>query len=199
MKMKGKKPKIVYIDNYDSFANTIAAYFKNCNTNVVIFKSDCEIKIIQNEKPDMILLGPGPNGPKQAGNYLEIIDKFKNKIPIFGICLGFQAIMQYFGEKVKPLKQTIHGAATEIKHDKKGIFKNIKQNEKFARYHSLGVLNTPECFIQTAACSTNIIMAAKHKTLPIEGIQFHPESILSMQNNAGEKLIQNIVNKYLNN
>lgn len=184
--------KVVYIDNYDSFADTIAAYFTNAGAEVIIFKSDCSLDIIEKENPDMILLGPGPNGPREAGNYLEIIDKFHKIKPMFGICLGFQALMEYFGMSVKPLKEIIHGASSPIYHDGKTIFKGVAQDEQFARYHSLGVLGVPDCF-EVSAKTNDIIMAARHKDFSIEGVQFHPESILSMNNNAGKKIIENVL------
>ena len=184
--------KIVYIDNYDSFADTIAGYFINQGAEVVVYKSDCSLDLIEKEKPGMILLGPGPNGPKDAGNYIEIIDKYHKKLPIFGICLGFQAIMEYFGKKVIPLDEVIHGDSSKIQHDGKTIFKGILNNAKFARYHSLGVHDVPNCF-ECSAKTGDIVMAARHKELPIEGIQFHPESILSMEDNVGKKLIRNIL------
>jgi len=186
--------KIVFIDNYDSFANTIAAYFTNAGAEVVMYNSNCSIKAIEKEHPDLILLGPGPNGPREAGNYLKVIEHFHKKVPLFGICLGFQAMMEYFGEKVKPLQEVMHGQASEVNHDGKTIFRGIPQNAKFARYHSLGVLKVPECF-DISARAGEIVMSARHKTLPIEGVQFHPESILSMHNEVGRKLIENIVRR----
>ena len=191
-----KKIKIVYVNNYDSFANTIEAYFTNAGAEVSMYNSNCSIKTIEKENPCIILLGPGPNGPREAGNYLKIIEHFHKQTPIFGICLGFQALMEYFGENVKPLKEIMHGQASEIQHDGKTIFSGIKQGQKFARYHSLGVLKTPKCFEASAKTNNGIIMSARHKTLPIEGVQFHPESILSMENEAGKKLVANVI-KYL--
>jgi anthranilate synthase/aminodeoxychorismate synthase-like glutamine amidotransferase len=187
--------KVVFIDNFDSFANTIEAYFKNAGAEVVMYTSNCSIETIKKENPDLILLGPGPNGPREAGNYLEIIDKFHKTTPIFGICLGFQAIMEYFGEPVKPLFEVMHGSASEMDHDGKTIFAGIKPKQKFARYHSLGVLKVPESF-EISATANGIVMSARHKTLPIEGVQFHPESILSMENEGGKKLIENLIQMY---
>jgi para-aminobenzoate synthetase component II len=189
---KNPKIKILYIDNYDSFANTIKAYFENTGAKVKMYKSDCSMKIIEKEKFDMILLGPGPNSPKEAGNYLEILDKYHKTKPIFGICLGFQAMMQYFGEPVKKLDEVMHGGTSEIEQDGKTIYTGIANKTRFARYHSLGVKKVPSCF-ETSGTANGIIMSARHKTLPIEGVQFHPESILSMDNNAGQKLVNNVV------
>lgn len=190
--------KIIYIDNNDSFANIIASYFINEGVDVIMYKSSCSLDVIEKENPDMILLGPGPNDPKNAGNYLDVIDKYHKKIPIFGICLGFQAIMEYFGTKVEPLDDIIHGSSSSIKHDEKTIFKDIKNPEKLARYNSLGVKSIPESFELSAETENGIIMGARHKRLPIEGVQFHPESILSMHNYAGNKMIKNIVEVYKN-
>ncbi len=184
--------KIIYIDNYDSFANTIKAYFENTGAKVKMYKSDCSLATIKKEKFDIILLGPGPNSPKEAGNYLEIINTYHKTKPIFGICLGFQAMMEYFGEEVKKLDEVMHGGASAIKQDGKTIYTGIKNNTKFARYHSLGVKKVPDCF-EISGKTNGIVMSARHKTLPIEGVQFHPESILSMKNNYGQKLITNVV------
>ena len=184
--------KILYIDNYDSFANTICAYFQLEGAEVIMYKSDCSLNIIEKENPDLILLGPGPNGPKDAGNYMKIIETYHKKYPMFGICLGFQAMMQYFGEDVKRLHEIIHGASSPVEHDGKTIFEGIKPNEQFARYHSLGVYKVPETF-EISGKVNGIVMSARHKTLPIEGVQFHPESILSMKNDAGKKLVKNVI------
>ncbi|MEK6959098.1 MAG: aminodeoxychorismate/anthranilate synthase component II [archaeon] len=186
--------KVVFIDNYDSFANTIEAYFLNAGAEVVMYNSDCSIETIKKQKPDLILLGPGPNGPREAGNYMEVIDKFHKTTPIFGICLGFQAMMEYFGEKVMPLKEVMHGQASEVENDGKTIFRGIAPKQKFSRYHSLGVLKVPACF-EISAKTGEVVMAARHKTLQIEGVQFHPESILSMKDDAGKKLIENVVRR----
>jgi anthranilate synthase/aminodeoxychorismate synthase-like glutamine amidotransferase len=187
--------KAVYIDHYDSFAQMIMAYMENAGCTVKMFKSDCDIKTVEKEDPDLILLGPGPNGPQQAGNYLKVIGHFHKKIPMFGICLGFQAIMHYFGAKVEPLDEVIHGSGSKITHDDKTIFEGLPEEISFARYHSLGTHSVPDDFEVSARCG-DVIMAARHKGLPIEGIQFHPESILSMRKDAGDKIIQNMVRHY---
>lgn len=201
--------KAVFIDNYDSFAHTIAAYFEiagkkfNDNLEVKVFKSDCCLDSICDEKPDFLILGPGPNSPKKAGNYLEALKKFYKQYPIFGICLGFQAIMHYFGEPVVILQEPVHGASSPIIHNNRGIFRNIKNPANFARYHSLGVYKVPEYFESLAYYpdkdGRNIIMAAKHKELPIAGVQFHPESVLSTEKDNGMKLIENVIRELVIN
>lgn len=184
--------KINYIDNYDSFANTIAAFFRITGTEVAMYKSDCSLETALNGDPDMILLGPGPNGPKDAGNYMDLLDKYHEKLPFFGICLGFQAMMEYFGQPVVPLEEVVHGASVPIYHNSDGIFRGIPQEQGFARYNSLGVHEVPDGF-ETTATSNGMIMAARHKVLPIEGVQFHPESVLSGVQDSGQMLVDNVV------
>ena len=187
--------KINYIDNYDSFASTIAAYFQMAGAEVRIFKSDCNLETAVSGNPDFILLGPGPNGPKDAGNYMKLLEKYHKELPFFGICLGFQAMMEYFGQPVKPLEDIVHGDSVLISHNSKGIFEGIEQGAHFARYNSLGVYQVPQCFELTAN-SNGIVMAAAHKSLPIQGVQFHPESVLSTRNENGMKIVRNVINQY---
>ena len=184
--------RINYIDNYDSFANTIAAYFRNAGAEVEIYKSDCDLETAVKGEPDMILLGPGPNSPKESGNYLEVLDKYCKRYPMFGICLGFQAMMEYFGQDVVPLENVVHGAAVGVQHTGKGIFEGIPHPAKFGRYNSLGVHAVPASF-EISAASDGIVMAARHKDIPLEGVQFHPESVLSTYNESGARLIRNLI------
>jgi|APSaa5957512622_1039677.scaffolds.fasta_scaffold22751_3 para-aminobenzoate synthetase component II len=198
--------KIVYVDNYDSFATTIATYFELAgkklrpDCKVPIFNSDSSISRIKTENPDLLLLGPGPNSPNEAGNYLELIDKFKNITPIFGVCLGFQSLMQYYGEDVGKLGEIIHGGASDVYHNQGSFFRGIKSPGEFARYNSLGVYNVPNDFVRLAYSLENereVVMAAEHQTLPVGGVQFHPESILSTGDNKGMKLVENVLNEYV--
>ena len=205
--------KVNYIDNGDSFAHIIKAYFELCGAHVEMYRSDCSLETAARGKPDIILLGPGPNGPREAGIYMELLDKYHKNMPFFGICLGFQAMMEYFGEPVMPLDDIVHGDSVPIFHNGRGIFEGIENGAEFARYNSLGVpvlyspsygitmkrYKIPECFDPTAETEgkhSGIVMGARHKTLPIEGIQFHPESVLSMRNDNGIKLVNNVVRLY---
>jgi len=188
---------IVYIDHFDSFANTIAAYFRMAGADVDVYKSTCDLDAIAAKDPDLILLGPGPSGPKEAGNYMEAIERFHRTHPMFGICLGFQAMMQYFGEEVVQLEEAVHGAASRLQHTGTHVFEGIENPAEFARYHSLGAYGVPESFMGLAhfpdTNGKHIVMAAHHKELPIAGVQFHPESILSSENRQGEQLIKNVL------
>lgn len=193
--MKGCR--VLYVDNYDSFAYTIAAYFMMTGADVTMYKSDTRMGEIRKRagNHNMILLGPGPSGPEQAGNYLEVIGEYHDKKPIFGVCLGHQALMHFFGEPVKQLREIVHGAESPVEHDRKTIFEGIDSPAFFGRYHSLGVNKIPDCF-EASATYDGIVMAARHKHLPIESVQFHPESILSYDGDAGQRLVENVVRLY---
>src|SRR3989338_2740357 len=114
--------KINYIDHHDSFANSIAAYFRIAGADVTMYESDCSLETAVSNTPDLIVLGPGPSGPKEAGNYLDLLGMHHNKFPFFGICLGFQAMMEYFGQHVIPLDHIVHGTSVPIDHAGQGVF-----------------------------------------------------------------------------
>ena len=184
--------KVNFIDNGDSFADMIAAYLTIAGADVVMHRSNCSLDTSVRRNPDLIVLGPGPNGPREAGNYMELLDRYHKELPFFGICLGFQAMMEYFGQPVGRLDDIVHGAKVPVDHNGTGIFDGIIRPADFARYNSLGVYAAPEPFEITATYN-HIVMAARHKCLPIEGVQFHPESVLSMANDNGIKLFQNVL------
>ncbi|WP_129408286.1 anthranilate synthase component II [Marinitoga lauensis] len=173
---------ILMIDNYDSFTYNLVHYLNMLNEEVKVFRND---KITLNEiealNPDMIVISPGPKTPDDAGISLEIIKKFKEKIPIFGVCLGHQTIAQSFGAKIIKAKEPIHGKVSVIRHFSKGVFKGLKNPLKVTRYHSLIVSkeDLPEELEITAETLDGEIMAIKHKYYSIESVQFHPEAVLT--------------------
>jgi len=189
---------LLYVDNYDSFAHLIAAHLELAGAKVTMVKSDSALDTILRLEKDLILLGPGPNGPNEAGNYLDLIAACQGVTPLFGICLGFQAMMQFYGGKVHPLAEVMHGKPSEVYHNGQGIFEGLGVPSLFGRYHSLGLLEDeiPNALQMTAKRNGdhNIVMGAKHHKFAVEGIQFHPESVLSPD---GRKLFSNIVNSYL--
>lgn len=197
--------KFVYIDHNDSFANTIKAYFEMVGqeldeeVEVKMYKSDCSLDKIEFEEPEMIILGPGPNSPENAGNYLEVIDNFKEQFPIFGVCLGFQSLLHYFGNEVKVSDSAVHGGLSKVIHYGNSIFKGLENHLEFARYHSLGFNLVNDSFEELAYCldvdGQKIVMAAQHQKLPLLGVQFHPESVLSKKNDNGIRLLENVVRK----
>lgn len=183
--------KILLIDNFDSFTFNLVDYFKRLDCNVKVYRNDINPKKVKEIDPDLIVVSPGPSVPKKAGNLMKIIDMAREKYPIFGVCLGHEALIEYFGGSLKFIKP-VHGKSSRIKHNGKGIFKGLEQNFQGGRYHSLVGDKIPKCFEVTAK-SEGLVMAIKHKTLPIESVQFHPESVLTMKNDSGLKLIKNLI------
>ncbi len=187
---------IVMIDNYDSFTYNLVQYFSELGQEVVVHRNDkITVDQIKELSPQYIVLSPGPCTPKEAGISLEVVDFFKDKVPILGVCLGHQTIGQAFGGKIIHAKTIMHGKTSEIHHTNKGVFKDIKSPFIATRYHSLVVekISCPNCFDITAWTEDDEIMNIKHKTMPIEGVQFHPESILSQY---GHDLLLNFLKNY---
>ena len=171
---------ILLIDNYDSFTYNVKHYLNEVGAKVETYRNDAlSIEDIIKIKPKAIVLSPGPCTPNEAGICLNLIEEFKNKLPILGICLGHQAIGQAFGSKIIKCEEIMHGKIDEIQHNNHEIFNNIEKNFSATRYHSLVIdPNTlPSDLIITAQTKNKIIMGIAHNTLPIYGFQFHPESI----------------------
>ena len=172
---------ILMVDNFDSFTYNLVQYLQMLNETIIVRKNNISIEEIEEISPELIVISPGPGNPDTAGNSLEIIDKFKNKIPILGICLGHQAICQVFGGKIIKGDAPVHGKISHIKHNSKGVFLNLPNNLKVTRYHSLLLEreSLPECLEITSETLTGEIMGVRHKDYLIEGVQFHPEAILT--------------------
>jgi len=183
--------KILLIDNFDSFTFNLVDYLKQLGCEVEVHRNDIDPRKIDEIKPDLIVISPGPSVPKKAGNLMKMIDVAHKKYPIFGVCLGHEALIEYFGGTLKFVKP-VHGKSSKIKHNGKGIFKGLERNFQGGRYHSLVGDKIPKCFEITAR-SEGLVMAIKHKTLPIESVQFHPESVLTMKSDNGFKLIKNLI------
>ncbi|CAN6960506.1 Anthranilate/aminodeoxychorismate synthase component II [Psychrobacter okhotskensis] len=189
---------ILMIDNYDSFTYNIVQYFGELQQDITVWRNDqVSIKQIETLAPKAIVIGPGPCDPDRAGISLDVIETFKGIIPILGICLGHQAIGQAFGGQVVKAGEVMHGRLSAVYHSGKGVFANLPSPSKFTRYHSLVVDKTslPDCleltaWTQHADGSIEEIMGIRHRTLAIEGVQFHPESILS---EAGYQLLNNFL------
>jgi len=186
-----KYKNILVIDNFDSFTFNLVDYFKQLGANVSVYRNDIDPKFIDVINPDLIVISPGPSVPKNAGNLMKIIDKYYDKYPIFGVCLGHEGLIEYFGGSLKFLTP-VHGKSSKIHHDGKGIFKDLDQDFNGGRYHSLVADSVPNCF-EISATNNDLVMAIRHKTLPINGVQFHPESVLTMKGQNGFKLIKNLI------
>ena len=178
---------LLMIDNYDSFTYNLVQYFGELGQKVNVYRND-EITVneIENLKPRYVVISPGPCTPNEAGISLELIEKLAGKIPILGVCLGFQAIAQAFGGNIIGAQRIMHGKVSPIHHTGKGVFTGLKNPFNATRYHSLVAEQStlPDCLEVTAwtnneSGSIEEIMGVQHKTLAIEGVQFHPESILT--------------------
>ncbi|EGA91353.1 anthranilate synthase, component II [Planococcus donghaensis MPA1U2] len=174
---------IVIIDNQDSFTYNLVHYFEQLDPSVRIFQNDELIeKQLETLNPDLIVLSPGPGRPAARGASKNVLTKLSGHIPILGVCLGHQTIVEHFGGTVTKGNQPMHGKVSTLTHDEKGLFKNIANPTSVTRYHSLVAENAvPECLVVTARSEDGAIMAVRHRNLPIEGIQFHPESILTVE------------------
>ncbi|NCS87443.1 MAG: aminodeoxychorismate/anthranilate synthase component II [Ignavibacteria bacterium] len=183
--------KIIVIDNYDSFTYNLVQLIGCLGVEPVVKRNDENtIKDIEVIKPDKIIISPGPGRPENSNVSLDAIDFFKDKLPILGVCLGHQAMGYLFGAEIVKAPVLMHGKVSLIKHDDKTIFKNIKQNFEATRYHSLIIKrNTlPDEFEISAECDDGIIMGIRHKKYFLEGVQFHPESILTVD---GKQILKN--------
>lgn len=185
---------LLVIDNYDSFTYNLVQYLGELGAAMKIFRND-EITVdeIENElKPEKILISPGPGTPDNAGITLAVLARFADRMPILGVCLGHQAIGQHFGGKVVRGPEPVHGKPVVIRHDGKTIFDGIADPFNAGRYHSLVVEreSLPQLLEISAESPDGLIMGLRHRELPVEGVQFHPESILTEH---GKKLLQNFL------
>lgn len=186
---------LLMIDNYDSFTYNLVQYLAEIGQEVEVVRNDkISIEEINKLNPRYIVISPGPCTPNEAGISLELIEAFKGKIPILGVCLGHQSIGQAFGGKIIHAQTIMHGKTSKISHNNKGVFRGIKDPFIATRYHSLVIdrESLPDCFDITAWTDDNEIMGIKHKELAIEGVQFHPESILSEH---GHDLLKNFLDQ----
>ncbi|NHC40146.1 aminodeoxychorismate/anthranilate synthase component II [Bacillus sp. MM2020_1] len=187
---------IFMIDNYDSFTFNLVQYLGELGEDLVVKRNNqTSIEEISKLQPDFLMVSPGPCSPNEAGISLEAIKAFKGKIPIFGVCLGHQAIAQAFQGEVVQAERLMHGKTSDMYHDGKTIFQGLPNPFPATRYHSLIVKTEtlPDCFEISAWTKEGEIMAIRHKGLPIEGVQFHPESIMTT---SGKELLQNFVHHY---
>jgi len=175
---------ILLIDNYDSFTYNLYQYLEELGREVAVYRNDAlGLDAVKALKPDFIIISPGPGTPDQAGISLDVIREFGGTIPILGVCLGMQCIAQAFGGKIVRAEKLMHGKTSMIRHDGKTVFSGLESPLEVGRYHSLVVepATVPDCFEVSATTDDGEIMALRHRELPVEGVQFHPESILTPQ------------------
>lgn len=183
--------KILVIDNYDSFTFNLVQLIGKFTNNIIVKRNDeITLKEIKDLQPDKIVISPGPGRPENSNISIEIIKELGKDIPLLGVCLGHQGIGYVFGCKITNAPELMHGKTSRVKHDNKTIFKNVNQNFDAGRYHSLIIDRTTlsQDLEISSETEDKIIMGVRHKEFPIEGIQFHPESILTPE---GETIIKN--------
>ncbi len=188
---------ILVIDNYDSFTYNLVQYLGELGADIQVVRNDeIPVEEILKRQPTHILISPGPCSPKEAGISVETIKELAGKIPILGVCLGHQSIGYAFGGDIVRAQKLMHGKTSQISHDGKGVFKGLPNPFRATRYHSLVIQKEtlPECLEVTATSEDGEIMGVRHKTLPVEGVQFHPESILT---ESGKVLLRNFLESSL--
>jgi anthranilate synthase component 2 len=191
--MSSDRVKVLFIDNFDSFTYNLVDEFGKRDCITKVYRSDTSLdelkRVAADFSPDLLVVSPGPGTPDSAGVSLEAIGYFKDKLPIFGVCLGHQSIVQYFGGKVGHAPQVMHGKSSKLTHTSKGVFEGLENPLHAGRYHSLCAITLPDCLEETASFD-GIVMGVQHKELNIHAVQFHPESILTP---TGGKIIENIL------
>jgi len=187
---------ILLIDNYDSFTYNLYHYLGELGAKIKVFRNNkVNLDDIDSLRPEKIVISPGPCTPKEAGISCEVILRFAEKIPILGVCLGHQCIGAAFGGEIIRAPSIMHGKLSEVSHDSQTIFRSVKNPFAAMRYHSLVIdpEHLPDELTISAHTADNIIMGVRHKRLPVEGVQFHPESILT---DEGKKLLRNFLEYY---
>ncbi|MFC4158359.1 aminodeoxychorismate/anthranilate synthase component II [Chitinimonas lacunae] len=188
---------LLIIDNYDSFTYNLVQYFGELGQQVEVYRND-EITVaeIEAKAPDYLVVSPGPCSPNEAGISVSAIHHFAGKLPILGVCLGHQSIGQAFGGKIIHARQLMHGKTSPVSHTNTGVFRDLPSPFTATRYHSLVIEreSCPDCLEITAWTDDGEIMGVRHKTLPIEGVQFHPEAILTEH---GHQMLDNFLKAYV--
>jgi anthranilate synthase/aminodeoxychorismate synthase-like glutamine amidotransferase len=193
MDMENKSVNVLFIDNFDSFTYNLVDEFAKRQCLTKVYRADTpleKLKMAAKEfNPKLLVISPGPGNPDTAGVTLAAIDAFKDKLPILGVCLGHQSLVQYFGGKISHAPQVMHGKPSRIEHNGTGLFEGLENPLQVGRYHSLCAMKMPDC-MEITATFEGIVMGAMHKQLPIYGVQFHPESILTP---TGGRIIENML------
>ncbi len=185
--------RILLVDNFDSFSYNLVDEFEKRRCNVDVYRNNIPMsemeKIIGRDRPNLIVISPGPASPKDAGISIPIVKRYAGEIPMFGVCLGYQSIIEAFGGKIEKAPETLHGKASSVSHDGQTIFRGLDNPLHVGRYHSLYASEIPDCFERSAEVG-GINMAVRHREFNLEGVLFHPESILTT---LGGKIIENVL------
>jgi anthranilate synthase/aminodeoxychorismate synthase-like glutamine amidotransferase len=184
---------MLLIDNYDSFTYNLAHLFGALGVDVRVLRND-EVTADEAEQlgPDHLVVSPGPGRPAGAGVSIEIIERLAPTTPTLGVCLGHQAIVEAFGGEIGPAKRLVHGKSSPVTHDGRGLFSGLPSSFEAGRYHSLAALRVPDVLDVSATCAEGEVMAVRHRELPVDGVQFHPESVLTP---VGRDLARNFLER----
>ena len=182
---------ILLIDNYDSFTYNLAHLFAELGAEVVVRRNDA-IGPGEAERlaPSHLVLSPGPGRPAEAGACVELVRRLSGRVPTLGVCLGHQAIVEAFGGEIGPARRLVHGKSSPISHDGRGLFRGLPEEFEAGRYHSLAATLVPDLLDVSATCADGEVMAVRHRELPVDGVQFHPESVLTP---VGPELARNFL------
>jgi len=172
--------KVLLVDNYDSFTYNLAHLFGELGAEVVVRRNDAiDADEAEAMAPTHLVLSPGPGRPAETGASREILERLAGRVPVLGVCLGHQLIVETFGGEVDRAHELVHGKATQLRHDGLGVYAGIAQDVEVGRYHSLAATRVPDVLEVTATAADGEVMGVRHRELPIEGVQFHPESVLT--------------------
>ncbi len=187
--------RALMVDHQDSFVHNLAAYFRQCGVELVTMRPDAARRYLQTHEIDLLILSPGPSRPTDFA-MSETIDLALNKqLPIFGVCLGLQGLVEYFGGSLETLAIPMHGKPSVIQHDESALFAGLPREFRAGRYHSLVAAKVPGCLQVTARSDDGCVMAVEHESLPVMAVQFHPESIMTLERQAGQQLIANVLRR----
>jgi anthranilate synthase/aminodeoxychorismate synthase-like glutamine amidotransferase len=182
---------VLLIDNYDSFTYNLAHLFGELGTEVTVIRNDAiDADEAEALAPSHLVISPGPGRPEEAGATPAIIERLARSVPTLGVCLGHQAIVQVFGGDIGSARELVHGKATTVSHDGRGIFTGLPDDFLAGRYHSLAATSVPDVFEVSATTPDGEVMAVRHRELPLDGVQFHPESVLTP---LGRDIVQNFL------
>jgi anthranilate synthase/aminodeoxychorismate synthase-like glutamine amidotransferase len=182
---------ILLIDNYDSFTYNLAHLFGELGAEVVVHRNDAiDVDEAERMAPSHLVLSPGPGRPENAGISVELVQRLQ--VPTLGVCLGHQAVVAAFGGEIGHARRLVHGKASPIEHDGRGLFNGLPESFDAGRYHSLAATTVPECLEVSASCAEGEVMAVRHRELPVDGVQFHPESVLTP---VGPQLARNFLER----
>jgi anthranilate synthase component 2 len=180
---------ILLVDNYDSFTYNLAHLFGELGAEVVVRRNDAiDADEAESMAPSHLVLSPGPGRPEDAGVTVELVKRLR--VPTLGVCLGHQAIVAAFGGEIGQARRLVHGKASPIEHDGRGLFHGLPESFEAGRYHSLAATSVPECLEVSASCGEGEVMGVRHRELPVDGVQFHPESVLTP---VGPQLARNFL------